>query len=205
MMESGLKTQNRKQIFSAKHLAEMFKPFPQSTAEENVALIKKADEADIPPISLKELKNMCRHNKAPGYDLITGQIMKQLPDLALRKLQYIINVCFKLRYVPRHWKTAEVIVIPKPGKPPTEVTSYRPISLLPIMSKIFEKILLKRLSKLIEERQLLPNHQFGFRAKHSRIDQVHRITDMIEKAFEEKKVCIAVFLDVAQAKSGMKA
>jgi hypothetical protein len=94
---------------------------------------------------------------------------------------------------------AEVIMIPKPGKPPHEATSYRPISLLPILSKLFEKLLLKRLKIIIEEKKLIPDHQFGFRNQHSTIDQVHRITNIIEQTLEEKKVCSTVFLDVTQA------
>lgn len=154
-------------------------------------------------VTFKELINTIRCNlntkKAPGYDLISGQILKELPEIAFLKLQYIINACLGLRYVPRQWKIAEVIVIPKPGKPPTEVTSYRPISLLPIMSKVFEKLLLKRMMPIIQERKLIPSHQFGFRIKHSTIEQVHRITNVIEKTLEEKKICATIFLDVAQA------
>ena len=90
-------------------------------------------------------------------------------------------------------------MIPKPGKPPHEAASYRPISLLPVMSKLFEKLLIKRLKPIIERKNLIRNHQFGFQSKHSTIDQVHRITNIIEQALEEKKVCSALFLDVAQA------
>ncbi|KMQ85369.1 reverse transcriptase, partial [Lasius niger] len=187
----------------ADHLANVFKPFPRTTATDNITLTERDDEQEIPPVTLKELRSTIRHNlnakKAPGYDLINGRIMKELPDIALLKLQYIINACFKLKYVPTHWKIAEVIVIPKPGKPPTEVASYRPISLLPIMSKVFERLFLIRLMPIIQERELIPSHQFGFRNKHSTIEQVHRITNIIEKALEEKKICAAVFLDVAQA------
>ena len=126
--------------------------------------------------------------------------MKELPDIALYKLPYLINACFKLKYIPHLWKIAEVILILKHGKEPTEVTSYRPISLLPILSKIIEKLLLKRLIEMIKYRKLIPAHQFGFRNKHATIDQVHRITDIIENALEEKKVCAArKTLDVAQA------
>jgi hypothetical protein len=94
---------------------------------------------------------------------------------------------------------AEVIMIPKPGKPHHESTSYRPISLLPIMSKLSEKLLLKRLKLMIEDTYLIPDHQFGFRTQHSTIDQVHRITNIIEQSLEEKKVCSTLFLDVALA------
>lgn len=187
----------------AEYLENVFKPLPKLANKEEIAYITKQDEAEIPLVTLKELRSTCRHNvsnkKAPGYDLITGQIIKELPDAAIHKFQYIINACIKMKHVPREWKTAEVIVISKQGKPPTELTSYRPISLLPVMSKIFEKLLMKRLNHVIEERQLIPNHQFGFRNKHSTIDQIHRITNVVEKALEEKKVCAAVFLDVAQA------
>jgi hypothetical protein len=89
--------------------------------------------------------------------------------------------------------------IPKPGKPPHEAASYRPISLLHVMSKLFEKLLIKRLKLIIERKNLILNHQFGFQRKRSTIDQVHRITNIIENAVEEKKVCSAGFLDLAQA------
>jgi hypothetical protein len=72
-------------------------------------------------------------------------------------------------------------MIPKPGKNLSEVESYRTISLLPIMSKLFEKLIFKRLKPVIAEKHLMPTHQFGFRNNHSTIDQVHRITDIIEK------------------------
>jgi hypothetical protein len=58
--------------------------------------------------------------------------------------------------------------------------------------------LLKRLKPILDEK-FIPTHQFGFRNNHSTIDQVHRITNLIEKTLEEKQVCSSTFLDVAQA------
>ncbi|VVC29112.1 Reverse transcriptase domain [Cinara cedri] len=83
-----------------------------------------------------------------------------------------------MEYVPKKWKRAQVFMVLNSGKPPEQVTSYRPISLLPSIPKSFEKLFLKRLKPLIEERQLIPEYQFGFRNKHSLIDQVHRITNL---------------------------
>jgi hypothetical protein len=90
-------------------------------------------------------------------------------------------------------------MIPKPGKNLSEMDSYRPISLLPIMSKQFEKRILKRLKPIIAEKYIVSTQQFGFRKNHSTIYQVHPITDIIEKTLENKGVCSAVFLDIAQA------
>ena len=67
-------------------------------------------------------------------------------------LTAVMNACLKLKYVPSLWKVAEVIMINKPGKPPNEVTSYRPISLLPVMSKLLEKLFLKQLIPVINSK-----------------------------------------------------
>lgn len=90
-------------------------------------------------------------------------------------------------------------MVPKPGKTPTEVTSYRPISLLPIMSKLFERLLLNRIESMNILKDLIPDHQFGFRQKHSTIQQCHRVVNKIRESLENKKMCSSVFLDIEQA------
>jgi hypothetical protein len=72
-------------------------------------------------------------------------------------------------YFPAQWKVTQLGA----RKPPNELTSYRPISLLPIESKVFEKLLLKMLLPVVENNRLIPNHQFGFRQRHSTIEQAH--------------------------------
>lgn len=186
----------------ADHLAEIFKP-NDIHSDAFIEEVENLEENEIELVTPKEVTNEIKTNlnpkKAPGFDLISGEILKQLPTKGILMLTYLINAAFRLKYVPSVWKVAEVIMLQKPGKPPHEVKSYRPISLLPIISKLFEKLLLKRLKPLIDRKNLIPNHQFGFRQGHSTIDQVHRMTYVIEKALEEKLVCSAIFLDVAQA------
>jgi hypothetical protein len=86
----------------------------------------------------------------------------------------------------------------KPGKPLNELLSYRPISLLPIVSKVFEK-LLKRLLKMVENNGFIAHHQFSFRERHSTIEQTRQIIQRINEALENKRYCSAVFLDISQA------
>jgi hypothetical protein len=87
----------------------------------------------------------------------------------------------------------------KPGKHPNELTFYRPISLLPIVPKVCEKLLLKELLKMVENNRFITNHQFGFRERHSTIEQTHQIIQRVNKALENKQHCSAAFLDIAQA------
>jgi hypothetical protein len=67
------------------------------------------------------------------------------------------------------------------------------------MSEISEKLILKRVNPITEEKYLVSTHQCGFRKNHSTIDQVHHLTDITEKAFEDKGLCSAIFFDIAQA------
>jgi hypothetical protein len=78
--------------------------------------------------------------KSPGYDLITGRLLKEMPRKCIVHLTTICNAIIRTGYFPVKWKVAQIIMIPKPGKSLEEASSYRPISLPPIMSKIFEKL-----------------------------------------------------------------
>jgi hypothetical protein len=79
-------------------------------------------------------------------DLITAQMLKELPHEGLLNLLYIFNTVLRLNYWPKSLKRAQIIMIPKPGKDPKDVSSYRPISLLSIILKVLEKLLHKRIN-----------------------------------------------------------
>jgi hypothetical protein len=67
-----------------------------------------------------------------------------LPIVGIKYLTQLFNAVLLKGYFPAQWKVAQIILILKPGKPPNDLTSYRPISLLPIVSKFFEKTPLKK-------------------------------------------------------------
>jgi hypothetical protein len=71
-------------------------------------------------------------------------------------------------------------------------------SRMPVVSKVFEKLLLKRLLPMVENNRLIPNHQFDFRQGHSTIELTHQIVQRINDALENKQYCAAAFLDISQ-------
>jgi hypothetical protein len=201
-------TDDEKATAFATHLSNVFTAPPPDPHHDTTDTVQRyLDSAcpmslPIPPFSLAEVimeVSKCNNHKAPGFDLITAQILKQLPREATVLLTAIYNSMLHLAYFPVQWKFAQLIMIPKPGKPPHSVTSYRPISLLPLLSKIFEKLFLQRLRVYTDLNDKLPNHQFGFREKHSTTHQSHRLVNEIYKSLEEKSLCTAAFLDVQQA------
>jgi len=126
-------------------------------------------------------------------------MLKQLPKMGLLTLLYIFNGILRTHYWPAALKTAEIILLLKPGKDPKMPESYRPISLLPTISKVLDRLLAKRITTDVTYTQRVPDHQFAFRHKHSTIQQVHRLCHTIYTAFEAKQNCTSAFLDVSQA------
>ncbi|GBP54982.1 Probable RNA-directed DNA polymerase from transposon X-element [Eumeta japonica] len=132
--------------------------------------------------------------KSPGYDLITNKILKELPNSGVRLMTEIYNAMTKLQFIPPQWKVAQIIMLLKPGKQPEDPKSYRPISLLPIPSKIYESLLLLRILPLVEQHKIIPDHQFGFRRKHATVDQIHRLINEIDKSLNPKSTARVYFL-----------
>ena len=202
-----LRTESQKADAFAEHLAKTFTPNPKINGIDDSYIHSKLQQdhqLDLPlqPTTPKELiKNikMMDNRKAPGFDLIDKKVLQELPRKAIVFLTNLFNAIMRVSYFPAMWKVSQIIMILKPGKPVHDITSYRPISLLPVISKLFEKIFLFRLLKSINERSIIPKHQFGFRSEHATIEQIHRVCNVIRSAYECKQYCSSAFLDVHQA------
>jgi len=121
--------------------------------------------------------------KAPGYDLIGGKILKELPDAIITYIKNLFNGILRLQYFPITWKVGQIKAIPKPNKNANTVSSYRPISLLSAPSKVFEKVLFNRIEPILKQKNIIPPHQFGFLKQHSTIQQVNRVTISTKRSF----------------------
>lgn len=202
------RTDTQKANAFAEHLTSVFQPFPSHLSATEEETINK--ELNIPhqmdfPLQktrVSEIKHIIQEispKKAPGYDLISGKILQELSLKSLKAITQIYNAILRTEYFPCQWKVAQIIMIAKPGKNPCDLTSYRPISLLPVLSKLIEKIILRRLMTIIIDRNLIPSHQFGFRKKHGTIEQAHRLVKKISNDLESKRYCSAAFIDISQA------
>ncbi|GFX09102.1 RNA-directed DNA polymerase from mobile element jockey [Trichonephila clavipes] len=156
----------------------------------------------IPPALPSEVINYIKKikvKKSPGRDGVTNKMIKNLPLLTVFKITNIINNMFKLRYFPNAWKTAVVIPILKPGKNPKLAESHRPISLLPILSKLAEKIISARLNDYLENENILVPEQHGFRPRLSTTHQLLRVVEYIKDGIDRHQYTAAVFLDIQKA------
>ena len=147
---------------------------------------------DSREINLESLLNL-------SHDLITSEILNQLPEKAILLFTYIFNSVLKTTHFTSLWKYSIAKMILKPSKPSYLPSSYRPISLLPILGRVLEKLLLHRIHPILDSPQIIPDHQFCFREQNSTIQQCHSLVDTMAITLEQKQNCWVAFLDEAQA------
>ena len=105
-------------------------------------------------------------SKAPGIDTLSGTFIRDGAEIISGPLAQIINLSIQTSKFPDLCKIAKLIALFKKGSR-TEAKNYRPISLLPLLSKIFEKVVHIQTDNFFTANQILYTHQSGFRSKHS--------------------------------------
>lgn len=193
----------------AQTLSESFIPNPENDETDPILeaveefLIKIKDYPDnIEPITIEELHEIAHklpEKKAPGQDGITNLVIKNMSLKSIQVLIQLQNSILTTNHFPTPWKSAKVVTFLKPGKNPRLATSYRPISLLSNLSKLTERAILTRLLKHIDQHQIIPPEQFGFRTKHSTVQQLLRVTNYITEGTNKKTYTAAAFLDISKA------
>ena len=133
-----------------------------------------------------------------GIDGLSTKILKHISDILVPHLKHLFNLCITQGIFPSAFKTGCVTPIFKSGSP-FIFSNYRPISVLPILSKLLEKIIYNQMHDHLSENNLLFDHQFGFRRNHSTYMPVALIQDLISKSFMDKQVTAGLFLDLSKA------
>ena len=106
------------------------------------------------------------NDAVPGWDELSHHIFLSISKYLIEPLRYIINLSFSEGVVPIEMKIARVVPLLK-AQDPHQFSNYRPISILPIISKILERLVHTRLSKFLTKYDILYKYQFGFREQHS--------------------------------------
>ena len=98
--------------------------------------------------------------------------------------------------MPAAWKIATLCMLLKPDKLPSLTTSYRPISLISSIMKLFERVIEQRLRFYLEHIGFINKHQSGFRKAKSTDDYLFRLSQSIMESFKREEHVVAAFLDV---------
>ena len=138
------------------------------------------------------------NNTGASADGLSSKIIKRLIPFISPYLVHLFNLCLHEGIFPTTFKKACVVPIFKSGNP-FSFGNYRPISLLPILSKILEKVVYFQLLDFLTSQNFLFPYQFGFRQKHSTYMPIALLYDKITLALSKNKVCAAIYLDFSKA------
>ena len=155
----------------------------------------------IPIATTHEIKTIIIQfpNKGCSVNEIPVYIYKVLEHLISGVLCYFFNKSVTSGNFPTCLKTARVIPIYKGKGDSSSVNNFRPISILPIISKIFEKLMYARLNRFLSFSDILVKHQFGFRQNRSTSDAIIEFLDHVYNTINASEFLIAVFLDLSKA------
>ena len=150
---------------------------------------------------LTELQHVIKTagNTSVGPDLIHYQFLKQMSEADTRSLLNFYNIIWRSGEYSSCWKRAIVVPILKRNKDPSSPKSFRPISLTSCLGKILDKLINMRLYRLLEQNDLIPKEQSGFRKGRSSIDNLLLLENDIRRATFNKQFLTAVFLDIEKA------
>lgn len=142
--------------------------------------------------------NNMKSKKSAGYDNISIETIKLAVPIIAEPLSLLINHSFTHGKVPDSIKIARVCPVYKNGDN-CEFTNYRPISILPSFSKIFEKLMYTRLTDYLTKYAVLSSNQYGFRTKHDTSMAVIEMVDKISDAIDNREYAIGIFIDLSKA------
>ena len=152
----------------------------------------------ITPADLLKAIQKLKVLKSFGIDGISSHFLK-IGMLVLEPvLSNIFNTSFSKGLFPNNWKVARVAPIYKEG-PTEDRSNYRPISVLPVVSRLFEKAIFNQLNAYFEDNKLLFSHQSGFRALHSVLTRLLKISVDWYQDFDKGFLSFAIFFDLKKA------
>ena len=145
----------------------------------------------------KELKGLKRR-KAAGIDGIPPGPLKDASSVLAKPLAFLINLSLQTETVPNEWKIAKVVAVHKGGSK-EDKNNFRPISVLPVISKILERAVHHQLVQYLEENNILSKNKFGYRKKRSTELATLLLIDEMSKEIDKGKMVGAVSIDLSKA------
>ena len=137
-------------------------------------------------------------NKATGTDEIPAKLLKISADEIVLPLTYLVNLSLTTGTFPSQWKKARICPIFKEGDS-TEPCNYRPISILPVLSKVIERAVFDQMYPFLDGKVMIHDNQSGFRPNFSTSSALLHITEEWLNAIDESKYIGIVMLDLKKA------
>ncbi|CAB3258559.1 unnamed protein product [Arctia plantaginis] len=181
-------------------LASKIKPTHRSKPNclTNPAPLKSMGLVEVDEIEINRVVNSLRTETAVGWYGIHTSVLKSARLYLVPVITHICNLAIRSGTFPRALKRSVVIPIFKNGDK-GKVGNYRPISILPALSKILERVLNNYLTDFLDANNIISKNQYGFRKGLSTEDAVASLTQLAVRKIDDKQKCLGIFLDLSKA------
>ena len=156
--------------------------------------------ADIDSDTLIRIVKFLKRGKAPGPDNIYNEVLRLVTTTSLfHHVARLFTSSIQIGCIPTAWKLATLRMLLKPDKLPSLTISYRPISLMSSIMKLFEQVIEQRLRCYLEDIGFINKYQSGFRQAKSTDVSLFRLSQSVMESFNRREHVVAAFLDVEKA------
>ena len=170
---------------------------PDVKAEKFVKKVSKVFKfQEICKESIIIYASRLKNKHSAGWDGLSSYVLKQIVPSIIEPLAHVFNLSLKTGYIPPEFKVSRVIPLYKDGEKDV-FGNYRPISLLPTFSKLFEAVVNEQIRNYFNCFQLFTKSQFGFRLKSEPAMAVSKFVDSIFKA--QNEISLGIFIDARKA------
>ena len=153
--------------------------------------------ANIDSDTLIRIVKFLKRGKAPGPDNKHNEVLRLGTTTSLfHHLARLFTSSIQIGYIPTTWKLAILHMLLKPDKLPSLTTSYRPISLISSVKKLFKWVIEQRLRSYLEDIGFINKYQSGFRQAKSTDHHLFRLSQSIMESFNRREHVVAAFLDI---------
>src|SRR5258705_768805 len=152
----------------------------------------------INPVACNEIISVMKlinTNTRPGPDMIHGKLVADVVEHIAPFLESLFNKMIESKYVPLNLNIATIIPIYKGGNS-TDMDNYRPISIISIILKIYEKLIYNRFMLFIKKHKIINEAQFGFLPGSSTEDAIINTINFLQNYLSNRKITMAIFIDL---------
>lgn len=192
----GQKEQDARWVEHFKETLNQPRPTPVLSPNGHSSMVLNVNMGPITSTEVEEAIRALKHNKAPGLDQISAELLKYGGTAVVQRLVELLNECWKNERVPDDWRKGVIIKLPKKGNL-SDCNNWRGITLLSVPGKVLCTILLRRLHDEIDK--CLREEQAGFRRGRSCSEQIFTLRNIIEQSSEFQQAVIINFIDFKKA------
>lgn len=150
------------------------------------------------PLDIHKIIMSLKNTESPGHDGIITKIIKESCTLISPVISHIINLCIEKGIFPQQLKTAVIKPLFKKGDK-SDINNYRPIALLPVLSKIFEKVIYNSLYSFLEANKILTPEQFGFKKNTSINMAIYNLLSEVMLKMDKRIPIVSLYMDLTKA------